>query len=74
MLDSEAYSVTAEATALARYDIAVITVPTPLRDGAQKIKGRGSHDDAQSSSRRTVAGRSAMPGPACWPILSTPPA
>ncbi|WP_281156716.1 nucleotide sugar dehydrogenase [Streptomyces sp. HYC2] len=37
VLDSGAYSVTAEATALARYDIAVITVPTPLRDGVPDL-------------------------------------
>ncbi|MER7043803.1 hypothetical protein [Streptomyces jumonjinensis] len=32
-LDSGAYSATAGAAALAGFDIAVITVPTPLRDG-----------------------------------------
>ncbi|MGA6171352.1 nucleotide sugar dehydrogenase [Streptomyces sp. NPDC012600] len=37
VLDSGAYSVTADATALPRYDLAVITVPTPLRDGAPDL-------------------------------------
>ncbi|MEV5085696.1 nucleotide sugar dehydrogenase [Streptomyces sp. NPDC056159] len=37
VLDSGAFSVTAEATTLARYDIAVITVPTPLRDGVPDL-------------------------------------
>ncbi|MFE3827505.1 nucleotide sugar dehydrogenase [Streptomyces sp. NPDC059092] len=37
VLDSGAYSVTAEAAALARFDIAVITVPTPLRDGVPDL-------------------------------------
>ncbi|MDT0317414.1 nucleotide sugar dehydrogenase [Streptomyces millisiae] len=36
-LDSGAYSVTAEATALAGFDIAVVTVPTPLRDGVPDL-------------------------------------
>ncbi|UED86471.1 nucleotide sugar dehydrogenase [Streptomyces profundus] len=36
-LDSGAYSVTADATALAGFDIAVITVPTPLRDGVPDL-------------------------------------
>ncbi|MFF8998019.1 nucleotide sugar dehydrogenase [Streptomyces achromogenes] len=33
VLDSGAYTATADAAALAGFDIAVITVPTPLRDG-----------------------------------------
>ncbi len=37
VLDSGAYSVTAEATALTPFDIAVITVPTPLRDGVPDL-------------------------------------
>ncbi|MFJ1932586.1 nucleotide sugar dehydrogenase [Kitasatospora sp. NPDC088160] len=38
VLDSGAYSVTTDATSLAGgYDIAVITVPTPLRDGAPDL-------------------------------------
>ena len=37
VLDSGAYTVTAEAAALARFDIAVITVPTPLRDGVPDL-------------------------------------
>ncbi|MFI8810620.1 MULTISPECIES: nucleotide sugar dehydrogenase [unclassified Streptomyces] len=37
VLDSGAYSVTAEAAALPRFDIAVITVPTPLRDGVPDL-------------------------------------
>jgi UDP-N-acetyl-D-glucosamine dehydrogenase len=37
VLDSEAYSVTAEAAAPAGFDIAVITVPTPLRDGVPDL-------------------------------------
>ncbi|ADI08030.1 UDP-glucose/GDP-mannose dehydrogenase [Streptomyces bingchenggensis BCW-1] len=37
VLDSGAYCVTAEAAALARFDIAVITVPTPLRDGVPDL-------------------------------------
>ncbi|MFF4578393.1 hypothetical protein ACFY15_08335 [Streptomyces sp. NPDC001373] len=37
VLDSGAYSVTADATALAGFDIAVITVPTPLRDGVPDL-------------------------------------
>ncbi|MFE7358030.1 nucleotide sugar dehydrogenase [Streptomyces sp. NPDC057543] len=36
-LDSGAYCVTAEAAALPRFDIAVITVPTPLRDGVPDL-------------------------------------
>ncbi|MFG2563337.1 nucleotide sugar dehydrogenase [Streptomyces sp. NPDC048496] len=37
VLDSGAYCVTAEAAALPRFDIAVITVPTPLRDGVPDL-------------------------------------
>lgn len=37
MLDSGAYSATADAAALAGFDIAVITVPTPLRDGVPDL-------------------------------------
>ncbi|MFE5296980.1 nucleotide sugar dehydrogenase [Streptomyces sp. NPDC056632] len=37
VLDSGAYSATADAAALAGFDIAVITVPTPLRDGAPDL-------------------------------------
>ncbi|MGQ4475763.1 nucleotide sugar dehydrogenase [Streptomyces sp. SAS_276] len=37
VLDSGAYSVTADAAALAGFDIAVITVPTPLRDGVPDL-------------------------------------
>ncbi|MFE3267101.1 nucleotide sugar dehydrogenase [Streptomyces sp. NPDC059215] len=37
VLDSGAYSATADATALAGFDIAVITVPTPLRDGVPDL-------------------------------------
>jgi UDP-N-acetyl-D-glucosamine dehydrogenase len=37
VLHSGAYSVTADAAALARFDIAVITVPTPLRDGVPDL-------------------------------------
>ncbi|MFB7176890.1 nucleotide sugar dehydrogenase [Streptomyces sp. NPDC056257] len=37
VLDTGAYSETADADALAGYDIAVITVPTPLRDGVPDL-------------------------------------
>ncbi|MFI0220635.1 hypothetical protein [Streptomyces lydicus] len=37
VLDSGAYSATADAAALAGFDIAVITVPAPLRDGAPDL-------------------------------------
>ncbi|WP_234335871.1 hypothetical protein [Streptomyces sp. NRRL S-1022] len=37
VLDSEAYSTTADAAALAGFDIAVITVPAPLRDGVPDL-------------------------------------
>ncbi|MGV9706006.1 nucleotide sugar dehydrogenase [Streptomyces sp. NPDC003483] len=37
VLDSGAYSATDDATALAGFDIAVITVPTPLRDGVPDL-------------------------------------
>ncbi|MFE2270732.1 nucleotide sugar dehydrogenase [Streptomyces lavendulae] len=37
VLDAGAYSATADATALAGFDIAVITVPTPLRDGVPDL-------------------------------------
>jgi UDP-N-acetyl-D-glucosamine dehydrogenase len=37
VLNSGAYSVTTEAAALAQFDIAVITVPTPLRDGVPDL-------------------------------------
>ncbi|MEU9181832.1 nucleotide sugar dehydrogenase [Streptomyces sp. NPDC048550] len=37
VLDSGAYSATADAAALAGFDIAVITVPTPLRDGVPDL-------------------------------------
>ncbi|MFJ5875356.1 nucleotide sugar dehydrogenase [Streptomyces sp. NPDC093088] len=37
VLDSGAYSATADAGALVGYDIAVITVPTPLRDGVPDL-------------------------------------
>ncbi|MFE6745973.1 nucleotide sugar dehydrogenase [Kitasatospora purpeofusca] len=37
VLDSGAYSATADATELAGFDLAVITVPTPLRDGAPDL-------------------------------------
>ncbi|MFJ9909814.1 nucleotide sugar dehydrogenase [Streptomyces sp. NPDC101152] len=37
MLDSGAYSATTNAAALAGFDIAVITVPTPLRDGVPDL-------------------------------------
>ncbi|MFF7169678.1 nucleotide sugar dehydrogenase [Streptomyces pseudovenezuelae] len=37
VLDTGAYSATADAAALAGYDIAVITVPTPLRDGVPDL-------------------------------------
>ncbi|WP_371647996.1 MULTISPECIES: nucleotide sugar dehydrogenase [unclassified Streptomyces] len=37
VLDSGAYSATADAGALAGFDIAVITVPTPLRDGVPDL-------------------------------------
>ncbi|MDV9190063.1 nucleotide sugar dehydrogenase [Streptomyces sp. SR27] len=37
VLDAGAYSVTFEAAALAGFDIAVITVPTPLRDGVPDL-------------------------------------
>ncbi|MGW5002496.1 nucleotide sugar dehydrogenase [Streptomyces hydrogenans] len=37
VLDTGAYFATADAAALAGYDIAVITVPTPLRDGAPDL-------------------------------------
>ncbi|GLX41352.1 UDP-N-acetyl-D-glucosamine dehydrogenase [Streptomyces roseochromogenus] len=37
VLDTGAYSATADATALAGFDIAVITVPTPLRDGVPDL-------------------------------------
>ncbi|MFB6583340.1 nucleotide sugar dehydrogenase [Streptomyces sp. NPDC056402] len=37
VLDTGAYSATADAGALAGYDIAVITVPTPLRDGVPDL-------------------------------------
>ncbi|MFD6879777.1 MULTISPECIES: hypothetical protein [unclassified Streptomyces] len=37
VLDSGAYSATADAAALAGYAIAVITVPTPLRDGVRDL-------------------------------------
>ncbi|NUR30428.1 MAG: nucleotide sugar dehydrogenase, partial [Catenulispora sp.] len=36
-LDSGAYSATSEASALAGFDLAVITVPTPLRDGVPDL-------------------------------------
>jgi UDP-N-acetyl-D-glucosamine dehydrogenase len=37
VLDSGAYSATADAAALAGFDVAVITVPTPLRDGVPDL-------------------------------------
>ncbi|MEV6512914.1 nucleotide sugar dehydrogenase [Streptomyces sp. NPDC051642] len=37
VLDSGAYSATADAAALTSFDIAVITVPTPLRDGVPDL-------------------------------------
>ncbi|GAA2367892.1 nucleotide sugar dehydrogenase [Streptomyces cuspidosporus] len=37
VLNSGAYSVTAEAGGLAQFDLAVITVPTPLRDGVPDL-------------------------------------
>jgi len=37
VLDTGAYSATADADALAGFDIAVITVPTPLRDGVPDL-------------------------------------
>ncbi|MGI5484957.1 nucleotide sugar dehydrogenase [Streptomyces lavendofoliae] len=37
VLDSGAYSATADAAVLAGFDIAVITVPTPLRDGVPDL-------------------------------------
>ncbi|MFI9358607.1 nucleotide sugar dehydrogenase [Streptomyces lydicus] len=37
VLDTKAYSATTDAAALAGYDIAVITVPTPLRDGVPDL-------------------------------------
>ncbi|WP_432114699.1 nucleotide sugar dehydrogenase [Streptomyces sp. S1] len=37
VLDSGAYSATADAGALVGYDVAVITVPTPLRDGVPDL-------------------------------------
>ncbi|WP_327385545.1 nucleotide sugar dehydrogenase [Streptomyces sp. NBC_01207] len=37
MLDTGAYSATADSGALAGYDLAVITVPTPLRDGVPDL-------------------------------------
>ena len=37
VLDSGAYSATADAAALAGFDIAVITVPTPLRDAVPDL-------------------------------------
>ncbi|MEU3298166.1 nucleotide sugar dehydrogenase [Streptomyces longwoodensis] len=37
VLDSGAYSATADGATLAGFDIAVITVPTPLRDGAPDL-------------------------------------
>jgi UDP-N-acetyl-D-glucosamine dehydrogenase len=37
VLDSGAYSATADAAVLADFDIAVITVPTPLRDGVPDL-------------------------------------
>ncbi|MFF5439823.1 nucleotide sugar dehydrogenase [Streptomyces achromogenes] len=37
VLDSGAYSASADAAALAGFDIAVITVPTPLRDGVPDL-------------------------------------
>lgn len=37
VLDTGAYSATADAAALAGFDIAVITVPTPLRDGVPDL-------------------------------------
>ncbi|MEV7297703.1 nucleotide sugar dehydrogenase, partial [Streptomyces microflavus] len=37
MLDSGSYTATADATDLAGFDIAVITVPTPLRDGVPDL-------------------------------------
>ncbi|MEV5534831.1 nucleotide sugar dehydrogenase [Streptomyces prunicolor] len=37
VLDSGAYSATADAAALTGFDIAVITVPTPLRDGVPDL-------------------------------------
>ncbi|MFE5561161.1 nucleotide sugar dehydrogenase [Streptomyces sp. NPDC056544] len=37
VLDTSAYSATADAGALAGYNIAVITVPTPLRDGVPDL-------------------------------------
>lgn len=37
VLDSGTYSATADAAALAGFDIAVITVPTPLRDGVPDL-------------------------------------
>ncbi|MFE3644846.1 nucleotide sugar dehydrogenase [Streptomyces sp. NPDC059169] len=37
VLDSGAYSATADGAALAGFDIAVITVPTPLRDGVPDL-------------------------------------
>ncbi|MFZ3475727.1 nucleotide sugar dehydrogenase [Streptomyces sp. 4.24] len=37
VLDAKAYSATADAAALAGFDIAVITVPTPLRDGVPDL-------------------------------------
>ncbi|WP_328965691.1 nucleotide sugar dehydrogenase [Streptomyces virginiae] len=37
VLDTGSYSATADAAALAGYDLAVITVPTPLRDGVPDL-------------------------------------
>ncbi|MFD9619727.1 nucleotide sugar dehydrogenase [Streptomyces virginiae] len=37
VLDASSYSATADAAALAGYDLAVITVPTPLRDGVPDL-------------------------------------
>lgn len=54
VLGSGAYSATADAAALAGFDIAVITVPTPLRDGVPDL----THVE---SSARTV-GENLRPG------------
>lgn len=50
VLDSGAYCPTADAAALAGFDIAVITVPTPLRDGIPECSPTSGRRPGRRSS------------------------
>ncbi|WP_116209304.1 hypothetical protein [Streptomyces olivoreticuli] len=64
VLDTGAYSATADAAALADFDITVITVPTPLRDGAPDL--------TYTESCAQTLGEHLRPGFAApWPTRST---